>query len=254
MLGIEPSSWQANKDQPPLTPGETTALDWSHRLSIDLIRQHTKTDDIPGTTDELLALYRAAAVGAAEQYTGMLLAEQRVVIEPIEGPPSSGSHRHYDPYYYLHGPPYGGLHPTKQTYRVRLQYTVSDGIVYLYGGMHPGDNTKLQVKPGTRTIHVPVRYGWIDTSNCCNPCSSHHLNGGMMAAYRAGFSSPEVVPTGVVLGCLQYIAWVLQHPGDEILTVRNRRDARSEGAQGTNNIAIASGALETWRILDVDTI
>jgi hypothetical protein len=80
------------------------------------------------------------------------------------------------------------------------------------------------------------------------------MNANMMAAYKAGFSCPDDVPTLVVLGCLQFITWVIQHPGDEILTVRNRRDARSEGAQGTNNIAIASGALESWRLVDFDSV
>lgn len=219
---------------PPFQVDVETELDWSGRLSIDLIRQHTKTDDIPGVSDDVLKAYRAAAVEAAERYTGLLLGVQRTVTEPIQGPAT--------------------VRPGKNTYKFRLRYPVADGVIHVYGGTHPSDNLMFYVPPNTRTINVPIRSGLVDTSNCCDPCSSHHINGGFMALYKAGFASPNDVPAGVVLGCLQYIAWILEHPGDEILTVRNRRDARSEGAQGTNNIAIASGALETWRVLDEDIV
>jgi hypothetical protein len=140
---------------------------------------------------------------------------------------------------------------------MRLRYPVADGIAHLYGGKFSNDNTMLRVPIGTRMITVPVRYGALDLSNCCDPCSRQNggnVNDGMMVMYQAGFKSPADVPNLVVLGCLQYIAWVIEHPGDEILTVRNRRDARSEGAQGTNNIAIASGALESWRLVDTDIV
>jgi hypothetical protein len=60
-----------SSDAPPPVEGVETKLDWSGRLSIDMIRQHTKTDDIPGVTDDQLLIYRASAVEAAEAYTGM---------------------------------------------------------------------------------------------------------------------------------------------------------------------------------------
>jgi hypothetical protein len=79
------------------------------------------------------------------------------------------------------------------------------------------------------------------------------MNAGMMAAYLAGFSSPAAVPTSVVLGCLQYIAWVVEHPGDELLTMRNKEMSfSSTGIQGSNNIALVSGALETWRVFELE--
>jgi hypothetical protein len=250
---LNTTTTQPAGDPVPLIIGTETPLDWSGRLSLDLIRQHTKTDDIPGTTDALLATYRAAAVEAAEFYTGLLLSAQKVIQEPVHGPAFPRHHHHASPYGY-HLQPSFGLVPVKPYYRVRLQYAVSDGIVYISGGQHPGTNMPIRVKPGTRSFQMPIRYGYLDLTNCCNPCSEYRPNAGMLATYRAGYASAADVPNGVVLGCLQYIAWVLQHPGDEILTVRNRRDARSEGAMGTNNIAIASGALETWRILDTDIL
>lgn len=227
--------FRLSSDKPPPVEGVETALDWSGRLSIDMIRQHTKTDDIPGVTDDQLLIYRAAAVEAAEAYTSMLLSCQRMVTQSAEGPPMSR---------------YG-----RTTYKIRLRYPVADGIVYFYGGKFGNDNATIRVPIGTRKLTLPVRYGMLDLSNCCDPCAqrgSGNVNDGMMVMYKAGFKSANEVPNLVVLGCLQYIAWVIEHPGDEILTVRNRRDARSEGAQGTNNIAIASGALESWRLVDDD--
>ena len=66
-----------------LNEGEETGLDWDSYLSIGLIRTHTKTDDVPGVSDELLKLYRAAAVEAAEFYSGLVLSKRKVVTEVI---------------------------------------------------------------------------------------------------------------------------------------------------------------------------
>jgi hypothetical protein len=231
MLNVDVSRW------PPLTEGDETVHDFGQTLSLDLIRQHTKTDDVPGVTDEILRLYRAAAVEAAEAYTGMLLACQRSVSEPVQGP--------------------AALRPGRSTYRFRLRYPVADGLVYLYGSRHQTGNFKFQVPIGTRTIQVPVIINTIDLSNCCNPCApAYHLNGDLMAMYKAGFASPERMPASIIVGMLQFLAWLIEHPGDEFLTARNRLDSRSSGGgvYGTNNIAFASGAIETWRIIDPDAI
>jgi hypothetical protein len=66
--------------------GEPIKFDWTSRLSIEAIRDHTKTDDIPGVTDQQLKPNRAAAIEAAEKCTGLLLSGQRTITEPIEGP------------------------------------------------------------------------------------------------------------------------------------------------------------------------
>lgn len=230
MLTATTGEQRYDGSEPPLETGKTIAFDWSRRLSLETIRQHTKTDDVPGVTNEQLDLYRASAIEAAELFTGLLLAGQRTVTESIQGPSSA--------------------RPGKLTYRHQLKYPSADGYVYLYGGLHPADNRAFQVPPGSRWINVPIRSGMLDLSNCCDPCSSHHLNGGMMAAYKAGYKCVEDVPSGIVLGCLQYVAWVVEHPGDELLTQRNRIEARSVGVDGSNNVAWVSGALETWRLYD----
>ena len=222
-------------DQSPIPVGEETPLDWDLRLGIDMIRSHAKIDDIPSVTDEQLRLYRAAALDSAEHYTGLLLRVQRTVTEPVEGPNPTR------------------LRPYVTHYTHRLQYPVSDGYVYLYGGTHIVDNATFQVVPGSRKVKVPIKTGIIDMFNCCDPCaSSHGVNRGMFAVYRAGYKSANDVPTTVVLGMLQFMTWAIEHPGDELLTQRSRIETRAglAGLQGSNNIAMISGAIETWRILD----
>jgi hypothetical protein len=222
-------------DVSPIPIGEEKPLDWDVRLGIDMIRSHAKIDDIPSVTDEQLRLYRSAALDSAEHYTGLLLRVQRTVTEPIEGPAPNR------------------LRPYVAYYTHRLQYPVADGYVYLYGGTHIVDNATFQVVPGSRKIKVPIKKDMIDLTNCCDPCAKPWaVNGGMLATYRAGYKSAEDVPTTVVLGMLQFMTWAIEHPGDELLTQRSRIETRAglAGLQGSNNIAMISGAIETWRILD----
>jgi hypothetical protein len=219
---------------PPLPVGKTVPFDWADALSIDLIRSHTKTDDVPGVSDEMLEVYRRAAVEAAEHYTGALLTGQKIVTEPIQGP--------------------NRLRPGHLHYKVKLKYPVSDGIVHLYGSANVNGNRTIRIPANTRTIKVPISTGFIDLSNCCDPCASHHLNAEMMAAYKAGYGCPSEMPMGVVLGMLQFIAWIVEHPGDILLTVRNREDSSTKGIMGSNNVALVSGALETWRQYDDEAI
>jgi hypothetical protein len=219
-------------NEPPISIGDEQALDWDARLGIEFIRSHAKIEDVVSVMDAQLLLYRAAAIESCEAYTGLLLSVQRTVSEPIEGP----SRTKFGKEYYIH----------------HLKYPVASGYVYLYGGNHPNDNRTFVVTPGTRKIKIPVVKDLLDLSNCCNPCSSMMVNGGMLAAYRAGYKSVDAVPTTAVLGMLQFITWCIEHPGDELLTQRNRVETRAglAGLQGSNNIAMICGAIETWRILD----
>src|SRR5262245_49243644 len=77
----------SNQSPPPFDPrphvDQEERFDWADRLSLDMVRQHTKTDDTPGVTDDMLSLYREAAIEAAELYTGMLLSGKKTVTEAI---------------------------------------------------------------------------------------------------------------------------------------------------------------------------
>lgn len=230
MLGIAPNK---RLDVSPIPVGDEKKFDWDARLSIDFIRDHTKTADVPATTDTQLRMYRAAALESAEHYTGLLLSGTRTITEAVEGP----ARVRLNATYYTHS----------------LKFPCADGYVYLYGGSHVADNTTFRVPPGARKIKVPIRKDIIDLSNCCDPCAKPWaVNGGMMVSYKAGFNSVEDVPAIVILGLSQFIAWCVEHPGDELLTQRNRVETRAglAGLQGSNNIAMISGALETWRTID----
>ncbi len=207
-------------------------FDWDARLGIEFIRSHAKIDDVPSVADDQLRFYRSAAMEAAEQYTGLLLSGQRTVSESIETSFDTRLHR--------------------MTYTYRLKFPVADGYVYLYGGNHANDRGVFRVAPGSRKIKIPVRKDFVDLSNCCDPCSKTMINGAMLVSYRAGYKTVQDIPATVILGMLQFITWCIEHPGDELLTQRNRVETRAglAGLQGSNNIAMISGALETWRTID----
>lgn len=214
----------------PLKEGDTRGVDWDQYLSMDLIRQHTRTDDVPGVTDEQLRFYRKAAVESAEFYSGMTLTKQKVISEILS--PSKPRLGHD---YVI----------------VRLQSVSSDGILYIYGNDQYPET--IQITPNTRKVKLPSRFMYTpDMSNCCNPCSKP--TNGLKVMYRSGFSCADQVPTGILLGILQFIAWVVEHPGDEVLSMRNTLSARGGAIIGSNNIALVSGALESWRQFDPDAV
>lgn len=208
-------------------------FDFKSLLSIDLIRVHTKTDDIPSVTDEQLQLYRDAAVESAEQYTGRVLSKIQSVTEPIDFKINNRAlYRGYTDY--------------------NLKYPTTDGIVYFYGAM----TQQVQIRPGTRKVRIPVMAALLDLSSAC--CRDNDRGGwvllNLMALYKTGFATVEDIPKGIILGCLKYCAWCITHPGDELVSVRNK-DTTSGGLMvGTNNIAFASGALELWRQYDPEAI
>ncbi|WP_139167891.1 hypothetical protein [Bauldia litoralis] len=200
-------------------------------LPIELIREHTKTDDVPQVSDEQLNLYRKAAVEAAEQYTGMVLAGQRTITEPVEALPRRSK--------------FGFMKPS---YRFQMAHPSVDGIVYLYGGSLPPQ--QLRIKPGAQVVSIAVDRYVIDLRQCCDPCgqgAAQGVNPGLMIMYKSGFAACEDIPAGIILGCLKFIAFSVMHAGDEILTVRNRASSAGTALEGTNNVGWASGGIELWR-------
>lgn len=226
--------------QPPYL-GSDESCDLAALLPIDLIRVHTKTDDVPTVTDEQLQLYRQTAIEAAEQYTGALLATVKSVTESVSRP---WTRRLVERMSFTH----------------RTKYPINDDFVYLFGD---GGNRKIPVQKGSHDVRIPILIMSPDLSNSCcgGPCDSQDpMNSGMQIMYRAGFdfsASPSNggIPAGILLGMLKYIAWNITHPGDEIYTARNRISNNQAGLMlGTNSIAWASGALELWRQYDPDSI
>lgn len=215
---------------PPVMTGARFDLDAI--LPINRIRQYTKTDDVPHVTDDMLRLFRKAAFEAAEEYTGLILSEQRVVIEAVSSPLKLRFRVN-----------------TGMSYTHNTQHPIADEFVWYYGAHRNIGNRQLYVTPGTTTVRIPVTHIAIDASSCCGgPCNEPGINWGMRIMYRAGYKCQDDVPAGILLGCLKFIAWSVMNPGDTVMTVRNRAGAGEAGIIGTNNGAWASGAIEQWRI------
>lgn len=211
---------------PPEYPAPSGAVDLEKVLPLAIVRQHTKTDDTPRVTNEMLSLYRSAAFESCEQYTGMVFTASRIVRENVT---REGHRKRF-----------------RQHRTITLKYATVDDTVYLYGGGMLRPQAVL-VTPGSRHIRIPVIQEALDASSCCDPCSRGGENFGVMVMYRTGILDATHVPAVVLLGCLKYIAWAIENPGDTVQTVKNRQSVGESGIVGTNNGAWASGAIEEWR-------
>lgn len=220
------------ENAPPSLDAKTVDLELLCPLS--LIRTHTKTDDVPTVTDAQLELYRASAFEAAEKYTSRIFTQQRPITESVARPRP----RRW-----------------RDSYTFRLKHPSSDGRVYLYGSHNGLGQRMIDIGPGNREVTIPVMSGAFDASSCCDPCrSGNDLNNGWKVLYRAGVSCADDVPRGIIVGVLKFIAWMVENPGDVIMTVRNSKNTASTGITGTNNGAFASGAIEQWRIYVDDAV
>jgi hypothetical protein len=190
-------------------------------LSIDLIRTHTKTDDVVGVTDEQLRLYRKSSLEAAEQYSGLLINNTVRLTEEVSLP--------RDILYYVG-------RPKKHT----LRYQLADRRVMIRG---MAGNYMREFDIGTREIYIDPQLPSIDFS-CRNGPNGYNKT---TITYIAGFAKIDDIPGGIVLGCLKYIAWCVANPGDVLMTVRNTQKSNNATIIGTNNIPWSSGALELWR-------
>ena len=206
---------------------ESKPFDLESILSLDAIRTHTKTDDALYVTDEQLALYRLAGFEAAGNYTGRLFSQIKQHDEPL-APPSMSSAR-------------------RRILKLKLRYPSSDGQVAIYGSPNKAYDRIIQIEPGTRELRIENYYTDLGMDSCCSSFGGASTNFGMRASYRAGICGPQDVPAGIIVGVLKWIAWNVMHPGDEIMTVRNKVNAGESGIIGSNNVALISGAIEQWR-------
>lgn len=203
-------------------------------LSIELIREHTKTDDVLGVTDQQLELYRKAALEAASSYTGFLLTGRKIIQEDVVLPEVS-----YRPRFEYENQT-GFEHKTK--------YLVSDNYVFYYGvrGQRPA---RVMVKPDTNLLLLPKSHF---SFGLCHPESK----GTALVQYVAGFSCEENIPGAVALGALKYITHVMMNPGDNTQVTNLAGTLASSGVnlEQANNPAWASGAIEIWRSAVPDLI
>jgi len=196
--------------------------DYETILPLSVIRQHTKTDDVPVVSDEMLVLYRKAALEAAQQYTGLPLSARFRHTQYFDVEPFSPQRDHM-----------GGIRPSSMFTLVQLDYPVSDGVV-LYRGVGNYLPERLTVAPNSTKIRVPRNQNIVGYS-----CPGHTIGKGRLD-YTAGFSSEDDIPAAVKLGALKYIAHVIENPGDT--------PELAYGLQPVTiaNPAMSSGAVDIW--------
>lgn len=205
----------------PIREGDKFELD--QMLTLDAIRVHTKTEDIPSVTDEQLKLYRSAAFEAAELYTGLLLTKNIRQEEVVK-------------------PPVRYIDDVRRTYTHRLRWAAAEPHVFIYG---PGTKEMLPVEVGSRKVTIPNRvYGYL-VFDCCRPCGDGP--GSVKIMYLAGYRNVDEVPRGIIVGVLKYIAWAVSNPGDVLKTIDNRMTMGNDFQKGSNDGAWASGAIDEWR-------
>jgi len=201
------------------------SFDLEQILSIELIREHTKTDDIISVSDAQLQLYRRAAIQAAEKYTGMFFTGQRVMQELVTYP---GSFWNSANYYFEH----------------TTKYSFAQPFAYLYGDTSRGIE-QVPVAVGSRTVRLTNHPGDFG-AGCCNPCKQPSQP---MLQYTAGFSCENDIPAAIALGALKYITHVIENLGDVVIAVTPSGSPNNRGVSITEaaNPALASGAIDIWR-------
>lgn len=209
-------------------------MDWESILPLELIREHTKTDDVPQVSDTQLRLYRRAALEAAQEYTGLLVTGQKVITEDAS-PPDFTYRKAYQGAWFNHET----SHPFAQNF------------VWYYGlkSMSP---QRVPVEIGATVVRLPRQFDDFGMG-CCNPCGSSGL---ARIQYVSGFSCEEDIPAAISLGALKYVAHVIENPGDLItaMTSSGGKIGTGLGVGEPANPAWASGAIDIWRVIKKDAI
>ncbi|MGL5736575.1 MAG: hypothetical protein ACRCYS_17060 [Beijerinckiaceae bacterium] len=171
------------------------AIDYEAILPLELVRVHTKTDDVPHVTDGLLALYREAAFDAAEKYAGLKVSTDGYTTQEVEK--SSGNDM-----------------------IVRLKFPAVDGIIQVIDG---SNSKTIVATPGAskivlRASHHDFHDGDIIktlSSNCCETCVEVAPSSVMLKYKSANCGAPKV-SAEMKQAILQYIAWAIENPGDQV--------------------------------------
>lgn len=234
MTFASPITKAGQPKQPPHLEGRK--FDLEAILPRDLIRQHCKIDDVIRVPNALLDVYRNAAFEAAENYTGLLFREIRVIQQ------SAANARDLT-----------AGHKWKDSFKLRLDYPTADGLLYLYGGKHTLEVITIRVTPGDTEVRIPINHYALDMTPCCgDPCGKQPANFDRMVMYKAGYSCEQDVPACIVMGVLKYIAFVVENPGGDSLTNPNMSSVNPQTSR--NNAAWMSGAIEEWRVCMKDAI
>lgn len=208
------------------------AFDLEKVLSIEDIRSHTKTDDVPSVTDFMLKLYRKAAFEEAQAYTGLLVMGQLIITEDVNPPVFT----------------YRGAQ--SNTFVHHTKYAVAQNFVWYYG-LKQRRPDRIPVAVGSSDIKLPRQFDDFGMG-CCNPCGS---TSNSRIQYVAGYSCITEVPATLLLGALKFISHVIENPGDFVTVQGTSGGKRASGdIAAAANPAWASGAIEMWRTLKRDAI
>jgi hypothetical protein len=158
-------------------------------LPMDVIRTRTGTDDVMRVPDMVLEMYRDASLEMAEKYSGLVLRGSRPVIEPLN----------YD----------RQMMAARGVGRVALKYVPIDGMVRIVGD---SINEVVLLPDGSNIFDfrsLIIGGSWCRSNSCASACG-----GDMAFHYDAGVKCASEVPSSIKIGCLQYIAWAIENPGD----------------------------------------
>ena len=165
-------------------------------------------------------MYRAAALEAAQRYTGLWVVGRRWVKEILKAPSRRDRFR---------------------PVRSRLPWYPTDGVVYISGPNY--QNGAMSVDPRSHGINLQPLAHPEGFYNCCDPCSKF-LTEPDAASYYTGFKTCSGIPTGIALGAIRYIAYQIANPGD----IDNSLDGAGKVStrMAANNAIVASGAAAEW--------
>lgn len=204
-------------------------------LPLELIRDHTKTNDIVTVSDAQLKLYAKSALETAEAYTGMILTKKRSVQEPVELPSINYAAMQ-------HGNMYGPENGRKMTFTFKAAHTFADGIAYFFGGPNQVPQ-QIGVQVGGRTVELPMIHSTFGF-DCC----SDKVSNGTQLMYYAGFACEDDIPATIVIGCLKYIAHLVENPGDVTYGTTAAGNTGGDPSKDAANPIVASGAIELWNV------
>lgn len=185
-------------------------------LPLAVVREYTKTDDVPSVTDLVLRLHREAAFDFAAQF-----------VESIDLDPSDMT---TETTAWVRGQK-----------RVRLKYPAIDGLVTVTVS---GTSVTVVIPAGGQYVVVGSDMRGSDGQpiTCCTcangPSMRFAIDGeqqDITITYRSGNCGAKgvSVPAGVKIAMLQMIDWLIQHPG---------------GGCDSASAARATGAMNTFQI------
>lgn len=213
-------------------------------LPMSLVRTHCKVDDLPGITEEQLVLYRQASFEAAELYTGRKWMGRTRIEQAIESPRFRGLSQ-----------------AAIARIDIELDYMPVNGIVNVYGTgnqplfwldgmvlpfMHQEYFHTIKLQPGVQRFELQndvMFYSAGVTANCVENDRSFQQQG-LKCVYVAGPKEEKEIPAGILLGCLKFIAWSIENPGDQFVPMVVRQVGVTTVS---NDPAFSSGAIDQWR-------